>query len=93
MAKLESEKFSGREAARVYLAGRVREAERVEKLLTNQGIDYVVEVEPYAKRLLGFFPSEYAGAAFYVLSGQAAQVRAALRAGGLVEGLEEEEPE
>jgi hypothetical protein len=90
MARLDLEEFAERELARVYIAGRVNEADRVESALTRQGLDYAVEIEPYLKRVLGIFTSKYSGVAFYVPSGQAAFARSALLAEGLTQGIADE---
>lgn len=90
MARLDFEDFLDQGVSRVYIAGDLGEAARVEKTLTVQSLDYMVVVEPYSKLLLGFFPSDYAGAGFYVLSDQAALARAVLLAAGLREGIEEQ---
>ncbi|MGH7833010.1 MAG: hypothetical protein ACREQK_05155 [Candidatus Binatia bacterium] len=73
---------------RIYLAGELAEAKRVEELLNSNGIDYAVEVEPYVR--FSLFSSEYAGAAFYVLSGQAEFCRVALCKAGLKAGILDE---
>ena len=91
MAKVEIESFEEKEVARVYIAERLREAKRVESTLSEHGVDYAVEVEPFYKLLLGFIPCEYSGAAFYVLSGQAPFARQALEVAGLKAGLVDEE--
>ncbi len=90
MARLDFEDFLDTEVTRVYLAGDLSEAARVEKTLTVQSLDYMVVVEPYSKLLLGFFPSDYAGAGFYVLPDQAALARAVLLSAGLKAGIEEQ---
>ncbi len=91
MARLELEDFLDREVRRVYLAGRLSEAKRVERTLTGNGIDYAVDIEPVLTLLFGIFPSESAGVAFYVLSGQASSARSALLAAGLKAGIQDDE--
>ncbi len=88
MARLDSEAFLDKEVSRVYIAASVAEAERVEKALTDEGFEFMVEIEPFTKAVLGIFPQEYSGAAFYVLSGQAAPARKILSAAGLRAGLQ-----
>jgi len=80
-----------REEVRIYIAGRVSEAKRVEELLAHHGIEYTVEIEPYTTRLLGVFPREYNGANFYVLSSQGGFCRNLLRKAGLTKGIIDEE--
>jgi hypothetical protein len=91
MPRLELEQFAGRELARVYIAGRVSEAEAVESVLTRNDIDYTVDLEPYLAPGLGLFTSEYPGVAFYVPAGQAAVVRTLLVSQGLKQGIADEE--
>ncbi len=71
----------------IYIAGSVEEAECVEEALTRGGIEFAVKVEPFVRYFLHLFPSEHAGAAFYVLSGQSAYCRRILAAAGLSSGL------
>ena len=91
MARLDIEDFAGKELVRVYIAGRVSEAERVEDALARHGVDYAVDIEPFLRRVLGLFTSEYAGAAFYVSAGQAAFARSTLLAAGLTQGIADDE--
>ncbi len=87
MTRVDAEAFAGKDAARIYIAGRVREALRVEQVLSALAVDYVVEIEPYQTRLLGLLPVEYRGATFYVLAGCAESCRRALVDAGLRAGL------
>jgi hypothetical protein len=75
------------EVSRIYLAGRLAEAKEVEKILSANGIDYAVEVEPYVTTFAIFFSGEYRGAAFYVLSHQSEFCRRALSEAGLKSGI------
>ena len=56
--------FGERELALVYIAKRLREALRLEKLLTDSALDYLVEPDRYSGGLI--FRSERIGAFFYV---------------------------
>ena len=91
MARLDFEDFLDKEVTRGYLAARVSEAKHVERILSENGIDYAVDIEPFLTLILGVFPSEYAGAAFYVPSGQAPFARSTLLAAGLKAGIEDDE--
>lgn len=93
MALVDPERFAQKEIARVYIAGRLREAREVERVLTERGIDYAIEIEPFHTRLLGIFHREYDGVAFYVLSADGEASRSALREARLTEGLVEEDPD
>ena len=97
MARLDFETFGDNEVSRIYIAGGVAEANRVEDVLVRHGIDYAVEVEPYRKSTLTvltlFSSGVYPGVAFFVLSGQAAFARVALRDAGLKAGIQDDERE
>jgi len=97
MARLDFDEFLDKEVSRIYIAAELAEARRVEHILTRNGIDYAVEVEPYqmsALRTLTLLSSGmYAGAAFFVLSGQASFVRHVLFAAGLKSGIQDADPE
>jgi hypothetical protein len=79
--------FGEKEVSRIYLAGRLGEAKRVEKILSANGVDYAVEVEPYVATFAIFSFGEYGGAAFYVLSDQAEFCRRVLSEAGLTTGI------
>ena len=83
--------FAGKEVARVYMAIRLAEAKHVEKTLTENDIDYSIEIEPYETFVLGLFPSRHTGVAFYVLSGQVEFCRRILVDAGLQVGIVDEE--
>jgi len=82
--------FGDKEVSRIYLAGRLVEAKRVEKLLSANGLNYAVEVEPYVTTFAIFSFGEYRGATFYVLSGQAEFCRRVLSEAGLKSGILDE---
>ncbi|HEY1267012.1 MAG TPA: hypothetical protein VGH16_07130 [Candidatus Binatia bacterium] len=83
--------FGDKDVSRVYLAGRLAEAKRVEEVLTDNSIDYAVEVEPYVATFAVLSFGEYGGAAFYVLSGQADFCRRILAEAGLTGGILQDE--
>ncbi len=91
MARVGFEELFDSEVARVFIAGFLREARKTENALTEKGIDYTVDIEPYCKIILGIFPSVYAGAAFYVQSAQADLARSTLIAAGLKSGIQDGE--
>ena len=72
---------------RIYIAGTLRMALRIEEWLTMAGVEYAVQVEPYGRSLL--FGRLRMGAAFYVTSGQAAYCREQLMAAGFGGGVVE----
>lgn len=93
MVRVAYEDFEETDLSRIYLAGRLAEAKRVEKILNANEIDYSVEVESYLAFVLIEF-GEYKGAAFYVRSGQATFCRRVLVEAGLTVGiLGEDEPQ
>ena len=90
MAMVDPEDLGDVEVARVYIAGRLGEAQEVERVLSRHGVDYFVEIEPFRILLLGLLPAEREGVAFYVAAANAALSVQALRAAGLLQGLLEE---
>lgn len=85
MARIELEEL--RDPERIFIAGSLRMARRVEEWLTMAGVDYGVQVEPFGRSLL--FNTLRMGAAFYVTSGQAAYCRQQLTAAGVGGGVVE----
>jgi hypothetical protein len=85
MARVEPEALT--EPERIYIAGTLRMALRIEEWLTMAGVDYAVQVEPYGRSLL--FNSLRMGAAFYVRSAQATYCREQLTAAGFGRGVVE----
>ena len=60
MARVAFEDFGdGEEVVRIYLARELGEAKRVEAVLTEKGIEYAVEVEPYVTAMSNILSSEY----------------------------------
>jgi hypothetical protein len=82
--------FAERNIERVFIAGNLKEALKIERLLTEQGIDYAVKIEKFMQTRI-FFTSEYSGATFYVLSTQAAFCRKLLAGQGFSYGIIEED--
>lgn len=90
MPRIAIEDFNDQEVARIYLAAKFAEAERVESELNRHDIDYAVEVEPYRASAV-FWVSEHKGAAFYVRVIEADLCAQALRDAGLTAGLLEKD--
>jgi hypothetical protein len=91
MVRVDFEDWEGKEVARIYIAGRVAEALLVEKTLSEHGIDYALDIEPFRIMILGLFLSEDKGVGFYVLSRQAGFSKRAILDAGLQAGIEEDE--
>lgn len=72
-----AEFFDDREVALVHIAGTLRGALKLERLLTEHGVDYAVEADHYMGGFL--FPRKRTGAFFYVAAGEAEECRALLR--------------
>ena len=75
---------------RIFIARTLRQARKVEALLTDAGVDYAVQVEPYGRSLL--FGTIRHGAAFYVAAAHAAHCRERLVAAGFGRGVVESDP-
>jgi hypothetical protein len=83
MARIKPEELRGPE--RIFVAGSLRVARRVEEWLTMAGVDYAVQVEPFGRTVL--FRTVRNGAAFYVTSSQAKYCREQLAITGLKDGV------
>ena len=68
MGRIEFDKFSDSVISRIYIAKNIKEAQSIEKLLTEKNIDYALSVEPFLPPSL--LQSDRMGAAFYVESTQ-----------------------
>ena len=93
MALVDSATFDDKEVAMVYIAGRLSEGKQVEQVLSDNAVDYAVDIEPFESRVLGILPVQYEGVGFYVLLDQAQFCRGVLRAAGLLQGLVENDPD
>ncbi len=60
----DSDYFGDQDLALIYIARRLREALRLEKILSDAGFDYLVEPDTYRGGFI--FQSERVGAFFYV---------------------------
>jgi hypothetical protein len=87
MALVDAEQWPGDASEAVYVAGRLREARRVEAVLTEAGVDYYVAPERFERMLFGVLRREYDGIAFHVLRASAGACVTRLRAAGLTAGL------
>lgn len=76
----EADFFGEQELALVYVAKRLKEALRLEELLTSAGLDYLVETDHYSGGLI--FRSQRVGAFFYVAPEMEEPVREAMGRGG-----------
>ena len=63
--KQEASYFEGKEPVLIYIAKRLKDALRLESILTAAGVDYGVEADEYRGGII--FRSVRAGAFFYVL--------------------------
>lgn len=72
--------FEDRELDLIYIAKRLKEALRLESVLTDAGVDYAVETDKYVGGLI--FRSERVGAFFYVAPESMDQVRQLMHLNG-----------
>ena len=63
----EPDHFGDQELTLIYIAKRLKEALRLEELLTQAGLDYLVEPDKYSGGVI--FQTERVGAFFYVAPG------------------------
>ena len=76
----EPDYFGDRELSLIYVAKKLKEALALEKLLTDSGLDYLVEPDRYSGGII--FRSERVGAFFYVTPEDEAAARETMRGGG-----------
>ncbi len=85
MGRIEFDKFSDSVISRIYIAKNIKEAQSIEKLLTEKNIDYALSVEPFLPPSL--LQSDRMGAAFYVESTQSDICRQIIVDQGLGAGI------
>ena len=73
--------FGEQELNLVYIARRLKDALRLEKLLSDAGVDYVVEADKYSGGVI--FRSERVGAFFYVAPASDEAARSVMHREGL----------
>ncbi len=79
--KQEAAFFEGKEAVLIFIAKKLREALRLEALLTEAGLDFGVEADEYRGGVV--FRTVRTGAFFYVLSGAVEAAHQVLLKNGL----------
>jgi len=72
--------FGDLELELVYIAKKLKEALRLEKLLTDAGVDYAIETNTYSGGVI--FRRELVGAFFYVSPGEFERTRVLLEQNG-----------
>ena len=78
--KQEPEFFGEQELILIYIARKLKEALRLEKVLTDAGFDYLVEPDKYSGGII--FRSERIGAFFYVAEESGAAARGLMQNAG-----------
>ena len=86
MGRVEPDALEHHDLQRIFIAARLTEAQRVEEILTLEGVEYVVSVEPFVAGVFSTFRPRN-GAVFYVVSTQADYSRAKLTSAGLGRGV------
>jgi hypothetical protein len=76
----EPEYFEDQELSLIYVAKKLKEALALEKLLTEAGLDYLVEPDRYSGGII--FRSERVGAFFYVAPPDEPAARETMRSAG-----------
>jgi hypothetical protein len=87
--KQEASFFEGKDPVLVYIAKRLKDALRLESILTEAGMDYGVEVDQYRGGII--FRGMRAGAFFYVLAEAAEHARHIMRQHGYKPYIEAEQ--
>jgi len=76
----DAEYFEDREMDLIYIAKKLKDALRLESMLTESGVEYAVETDKYSGGVL--FRSERVGAFFYVLPEALEQAHEVMRKHG-----------
>jgi hypothetical protein len=84
--KQEASFFENREAILIYIAKKLRDATRLESVLTEAGVDYGVEADEYRGGVV--FTTTRIGAFFYVLPETVAAARVTMERAGFKPYLE-----
>jgi hypothetical protein len=84
--KQEASFFDDREAILIYIAKKLREATRLESVLTEAGVDYGVEADEYRGGVV--FSTTRIGAFFYVLTEAVMPAREIMQRAGFKPYLE-----
>jgi hypothetical protein len=72
--------FGDRELSLLYIAKRLRDALRLEEVLTSGGVDYLIETDKYRGGFI--FVSERVGAFFYVAPEEVEEIRSMIATNG-----------
>ena len=86
MGRIDAEEFEDRSNELIFIARRVSEAERVEEILSDEGIDYALAFEPFLHGGI-FGVTTLQGVGFYVLTERAPHCRELLGRRGLGVGV------
>jgi len=90
MARRTAEEFSGTALGLVYIAGNTVDAGKVERILTEQGVDYALSLEPFASTSM-MRPGDHTGLFVYVPTAQHRACRDMLERSGLADTVGPEE--
>jgi len=85
MPRVDPDALEHHNLEQIFIAAKLAEAQRVEDVLTLEGIQYVVNVEKFVSGFLSLRPRN--GAVFYVASAQADYCRSRLVDAGLSRGV------
>lgn len=76
----EPDHFGDEELRLIYVAARLEEAKKLEQVLTERSVDYLVEPDTYMGGVI--FRTERVGAFFYVRESDAERVREVIKESG-----------
>lgn len=91
MPRIDDDEWPDESVSRVYLAGKLSEAQKVEQVLDLTDIQYSVRPEEYRTALSILF-GPYDGIAFYVHNSESKRSIEELRKAKLLSGLTKDEP-
>lgn len=91
MPRIDDDEWPDESVIRIYLAGKLSEAQKVERVLDLNGVQYSVRPEKYRTALSILF-GPYDGIAFYVHTSESERAIEELMKAKLVSGLTKENP-
>ncbi len=86
MPRVTEDKFADKEIARIYIAESIKEATTIEQILTENGVDYLIDLEQYTRPSLLTSPIQ-TGVVFYVLAGQIDFCKGIIESKGMSRGI------
>ena len=86
MGRVTEDDFADKDIARIYIAQSISEATTIEQILTENNVDYLIEIEQYTRPSILTSPIQ-TGVVFYVLLGQVDFCKRIIESKGMSKGI------